>query len=72
MIGDDAEGDVFLARQRRAVFLAAQFLQPTKDRREHVALVVRNGAGEVRKAGRALHDAGHALKAHAGIHVPGR
>ena len=60
-------------RERAAIFLAAQFFQRVENGAEDVRFVVGNlRIGEIRKSFGALNDAGHALKAHAGIHVLGR
>jgi hypothetical protein len=60
-------------RQGGAVFLPAHLLQLVENRAEDVGLVVGNfGVGEVGEHLRALHDAGDALEAHAGVHVLGR
>ena len=79
MVGDNAEGDVdfflFVVTsrssngKRRTIFFAGKFFESTEERRENIALVIRNSAREVFEVFGALHDACHTLKAHARVYV---
>ena len=80
VIGNHAESDVdlfllvlasaFLFRNRRAVFLTAEFFELVKNRAKDIRFVIGDRAGEIGEVFRSLDDCGHALETHAGIDVP--
>ena len=78
MIADHAEGDVdlflfvrFAVRQCGGVSFAAELFEFSKNGTEDVRVVIGNRLGEVGEVLRGLNDGGHALEAHAGIHMFG-
>ena len=79
VVADDAEGNVcFLllgsfgfSGEGGGVGFSGEFRKFVEKGPEDIGVVVRDGFGEVGEATRALHDRGHALEAHARVHVLG-
>src|SRR5437868_11398177 len=58
------------SRQRAGVFLTAQFFEFVKNRSKNIRLIIRDNAGKIRKAFRALDNRGGPLETHPGVDMP--